>query len=226
LAIADKNREVLTGIKVRVGRHASGEVGMVPMEMAREVAGQLRMPMMVHIDHPPPTLQQMSERLRPADVLTHCFRPFLYTPVGPDARPHDSVVAARKRGVLFDIGHGMGSLLFVVVRKMLTAGFPPDTISSNINARCGDAPAFDLTTTLSKFVCLGMSLGDVSARATLHAVRALSRLELGGLTIGCVGDTSILTIVPSTDPHLVGRQRVTPHGIVVNGPLLDTTNRP
>ncbi len=227
LAVADKNRDVLAGIKVRVGRHASGDAGMVPLEMAREVAEQLRMPMMVHLDHPPPTLQQVLERLRPGDVLTHCFRPFPNAPVGPDDRPHPFVLAARERGVLFDIGHGMGSLSFDVARKMLAAGFPPDTISSDVHTLCVDGPAFDLTTTMSKFLCLGMPLDEVIARATVHAAKALRRPDLGTLAIGSAGDASIVSVddgtfdyVDSTGAHIVGRQYIAPHGIIVNGRYL------
>jgi dihydroorotase len=227
LAVADKNRDVLAGIKVRVGRHASGDAGMVPLEMAREVAEQLRMPMMVHLDHPPPTLQQVLERLRPGDVLTHCFRPFPNTPVGSDDRPHAYVLAARERGVLFDIGHGMGSLSFDVARKMLAAGFPPDTISSDVHTLCVDGPAFDLTTTMSKFLCLGMPLSEVIARATIHAAKALNRSDLGTLAVGATGDASILSIdtgefdyVDSVGAHLIGKQHIAPHGIVFNGQLV------
>ena len=72
-----------------------------------------------------------------------------------------AVLAARKRGVLFDIGHGMGSFSFKTARAMLANGFYPDAISSDIHALCIDGPAFDQVTTLSKFLCLGMELNEV-----------------------------------------------------------------
>ena len=74
LQVADANRDMIAGIKIRVGRHASGDAGLVPLEIGREVAEHLALPMMVHIDHPPPTLAQVLALMRPGDVLTHCFR--------------------------------------------------------------------------------------------------------------------------------------------------------
>ena len=132
--------------------------------------------------------------------------------------------------MLFDIGHGMGSLSFDVARKMLAAGFPPDTISSDVHALCVDGPAFDLTTTMSKFLCLGMPLREVIGRATQHAAKALRRPDLGSLAVGSVGDATIMSVdegkfdyIDSVGAHLAGRQSITPHGIVVNGRLLEPT---
>jgi dihydroorotase len=77
-----------------------------------------------------------------------------------------AVLAARKRGVLFDIGHGMGSFAFKTARAMLANGFQPDTISSDVHALCINGPAFDQVTTMSKFLCLGMSLSEVIKAST------------------------------------------------------------
>ena len=119
--------------------------------------------MMVHIDHPPPTLEDVLARLRPGDILTHCFRPFPNNPATADGGVRDAVIEARKRGILFDIGHGMGSFAFKTARTMAANGFAPDCISSDVHALCIDGPAFDLLTTMSKFLCLGMKLDDVYA---------------------------------------------------------------
>jgi dihydroorotase len=223
--IARANRDVLAGIKVRVGRNASGASGVVPLDMARQVAEELAMPMMVHIDEPPPTLDDVLARMRPGDILTHCFRPF---PNGPlsNGRVLPSVLEARKRGVLFDIGHGMGSFSFAVARAMLENGFMPDTISSDVHALCIDGPAFDLITTLSKFLCLGVPIGDVITAATVNAARALKRPDLGTLKPGAVGDASILGLesgafdyVDSTGAAMRGEHRLIAKGVVIGGQL-------
>jgi len=75
-AFCEANRDVIVGIKVRLGRHTSGVNGMTPFETALQVAEETALPMMVHIDEPPPSYAAVVERLRPGDVLTHCFRPF------------------------------------------------------------------------------------------------------------------------------------------------------
>ncbi len=74
--VANANRDLIVGIKVRVGRNSSGTSGIVPLEIALEVAEAVGMPLMAHIDHPPPSYEEVVARLRPGDVLTHAFRPF------------------------------------------------------------------------------------------------------------------------------------------------------
>lgn len=222
--VASANRDVIAGIKVRVGQNASGNSGIVPLDIARQVAERIGMPMMVHIDVPPPTLDEVLIRMRAGDVLTHCFRPFPNCPTTGDGRVHDYVLKARDRGVLFDIGHGMGSFSFEVARQMLANGFKPDTISSDVHALCIDGPAFDLATTLSKFLALGLDLGDVIARATVNAASALQRPDLGTFAIGATGDASIIDVetgrfdfIDSVGETVTGSERIVPRGIVVAG---------
>ena len=222
--VAGANRDTLAGIKVRVGLHASGNSGLVPLDIARQVAERVDMPMMVHIDHPPPTLPDVLVRLRPGDVLTHCFRPFPNTPATADGKVYPAVIEARERGVLFDIGHGMGSFSFATARMMLENGFPPDCISSDVHALCIDGPAFDLLTTLSKFLCLEMPLVEVIRSATASAAKALRRPDLGTFKPGSAGDASILDLqdglfdyVDSTGEHLAGKTRLVARGVVIDG---------
>ena len=218
------NRDTIAGIKVRVGMHASQNSGTIPLDIARQVADEVGVPMMVHIDTPPPTLEEVLNRMRPGDVLTHCFRPFPNTPATPEGGVLPAVLEARKRGVIFDIGHGMGSFSFKTARTMLANGFMPDCISSDVHALCIEGPAFDLLTTLSKFICLGMPLGDVIRTATENPARALKRGDLGTFRKGAAGDASILTLetgrfdyVDSTGEHLEGEKRLTANGVIIRG---------
>src|SRR5712692_1755743 len=162
--VANANSDIIVGIKVRVGARASGRSGTVPLDIALEVAEEVGVPVMAHIDDPPPTYEEVVARLRPGDVLTHAFRPFPNSPATAQGTVKRAVIEARQRGVLFDIGHGKGSFAFKTARAMLANGFLPDTISSDVHALCINGPAFDQVTTLSKFLCLGMSLTDVIAR--------------------------------------------------------------
>jgi dihydroorotase len=149
---------------------------------------------MAHIDEPPPSYEAVVSALRPGDILTHCYRPFPNAPVTADGKVKAEILAARERGVLFDIGHGKGSFGWASARAMLAAGFPPDTISSDIHALCIDGPAYDQATTLSKFLALGMPLPEVIAASPVNAARALRRPELGSFKPGSVGDASVLEI--------------------------------
>jgi dihydroorotase len=116
--VALANRDTIAGIKVRVGLHASQGSGVIPLDIAREVAAEASLPLMVHIDHPPPSLSDVLQRMRPGDILTHSFRPFPNSPSKADGAVRDEVIEARGRGVLFDIGHGMGSFSFKTARAM------------------------------------------------------------------------------------------------------------
>jgi dihydroorotase len=222
--VANAHRDLIVGIKVRVGRHASGTSGTVPLDIALQVAGELGMPVMAHIDHPPPSYEEVVARLRPGDILTHAFRPFPNSPVTAQGALSGTVLEGRKRGVLFDIGHGKGSFAFKTARAMLANGFLPDTISSDVHALSINGPAFDQVTTMSKFLCLGMTLEQVIAASTLNAALALKRPELGSLKPGSVGDASILAVgegafdyVDVVGEHLTGNRRISATGVVVGG---------
>jgi len=222
--VADANRDLIVGIKVRVGRTSSGASGIVPLQIALEVANEVGMPLMCHIDHPPPTYEEVVSLLRPGDVLTHAFRPFPNAPCTAQGTVKQIVLQARERGVLFDIGHGRGSFAFKTARAMLANGFYPDTISSDVHILCINGPAFDQVTTMSKFLCMGMPFPDVVAASTVNAAMALRRPELGSLKPGSVGDATLLSIRDGkfdyedvVGEHLIGDRKIVSEGVVIGG---------
>ncbi|MFZ1966388.1 amidohydrolase/deacetylase family metallohydrolase [Bradyrhizobium sp.] len=222
--VADQNRDLIVGIKVRVGRTSSGASGIVPLQIALEVANEVGMPLMCHIDHPPPTYEEVVSLLRPGDVLTHAFRPFPNAPCTAQGTVKQVVLQARERGVLFDIGHGRGSFAFKTARAMLANGFYPDTISSDVHVLCINGPAFDQVTTMSKFLCMGMSLPEVVKASTVNAAMALRRPELGSLKPGSVGDATMISIQEGkfdyedvVGEHLIGDRKIVSEGVVIGG---------
>jgi dihydroorotase len=222
--VADANRDVIVGIKVRVGLRAGGTSGTAPLDIALQAAAETGLPVMCHIDQPPPSYEEVLDRLRPGDVLTHAFRPFPNAPVDHQGKVKDAVRRARERGVWFDIGHGKGSFAFKTARAMLANGFYPDTISSDVHKLCINGPAFDQVTTLSKFLCMGMPLSDVIAATTVNAATALKRPELGTLKTGSIGDATLLSIregqfdyVDVVGKHMTGNRRIVSEGVVVAG---------
>ena len=222
--VAQAHADLVVGIKVRVGRGASGNSGIAPLDMALEVAEATGLPLMAHLDHPPPSRADVMARLRPGDILTHCFRPFPNAPSQPGGGVRPEVLAARERGVIFDIGHGAGSCGFATSRAMLAAGFQPDVISSDVHILSINGPAFDLLQTLGKFHALGMTLPEVVACATQNAARAIRRPELGTLRPGSVGEASIFEVItePTEYKDVVGEvirgaHRFAAHGLVFNG---------
>ncbi len=175
MRVAREHLDLIVGIKVRVGRGAGGSSGIAPLEMALEVAEELGLPVMAHIDHPPPTRRDVLVRLRPGDILTHCYRPFPNSLFRADGAVREEALIARERGVTFDIGHGAGSFGFHSCRGLLAAGFHPDVISSDVHVLNTTGLTFDLLATMSKFLVLGVELAALVAAVTSAPARAIRR---------------------------------------------------
>ena len=223
-AVAEANRDVIVGIKVRLGRHASGDQGMNPFSFAMQVAEEVGVPLMAHIDEPPPSYEELIDALRPGDVLTHCFRPFPNCPATAQGTVKPAVLRARERGVLFDVGHGMGSFAFKTARAMLANGFLPNTISSDVHQLCINGPAYDQVTTMSKFLCMGVELPDVVRLSTVNAAMALRRPELGSLKPGSVGDATVLSVREGAFDYedvvgevMAANRKIVSEGVVIGG---------
>src|ERR1700741_3852925 len=218
------NRDLIAGVKVRVGRNAGGASGVAPLDIALEVAEETGLPVMAHLDNPPPSRLEVLARLHRGDILTHCFRPFPNAPVQEDGQIREEVPEARRRGVIFDIGHGSGSFGFRTAEAMLTAGFLPDVISSDVHALSINGPAFDQLVTMSKFLCLEMALIDVIRASTAAPAAALGRTDIGRLDIGAIGDATVLELAESDFEYRdvlgearAGRERLEARGLVVAG---------
>jgi dihydroorotase len=224
VAAVREHLPVISGMKVRVGRHAGDASGLAPLNIALEAADLLGLPVMAHLDDPPPSRAELVPRLRRGDILTHCFRGFPNAPVNRAGEVQAEILAARARGVLFDIGHGMGSLSFETSRQMLKNGFLPDVISSDIHALSALGPAYDNLVTMSKFLCLGLPLAEVLRMATIAPAQAIGRPDLGVLVEGGVGDAAVLELrhgryeyVDAPGETIVGDCRLVSHGIAVGG---------
>jgi dihydroorotase len=224
--VAKAHPELIRGIKVRIGANTSGVNGILPLHLAIEAAEEAGLPVMCHIDRPPPRYEEVLATLRPGDTLTHCFRPYPNAPVTADGRVREACHQARERGVVFDIGHGMGSFSFKVAEAMLAGGFQPDVISSDVHALCIDGPAFDNLVTMSKFVCLGMPLPEVVRGSSTTPARVLGRPDLADLAPGSTGDATILELQDGefsyedvTGATMTGRQRLALRAVVLGGNL-------
>lgn len=224
LELAAQNLDLIVGIKARVGARAGGNSGLAPLLLAIEVAEELDLPVMAHIDFPPPGRKEVLDALRPGDILTHCFRPFPNAPVTRGERVREDILEARRRGIIFDIGHGFGGFAFKSARPMLAAGIMPDVISSDVHVLCCDGPAHDVLAVMSKFMALGMPLTEVIRATTQNPARALRRPELGSLRTGSPGDATVLELAQGRFEHvdvsaevIVANTRLISHGMVLRG---------
>ncbi len=194
LKVAKEQADLVVGIKVRVGAGTSGALGLMPMEMAREVADAAGLPLMGHLDAPPPSRPDMLRLLRRGDILTHCFRPWPNSPARPDGSIEGDVAAARARGVIFDIGHGGGSFGFKTALEMVKHDFLPDVISSDVHLTSIGGPAYNLLVTMTKLLHVGMPLTEVIRASTINAASAIRKTDRGTLQAGLLGDATVLEL--------------------------------
>lgn len=189
------NRDILLGVKLQAGSNMNGRYSYDFLKIARELCDQFRIPLMVHISFAPPETDQVMELMRPGDIITHCFNAHTLGILDAAGKVRASVREARARGVVFDVGHGLGSFNFNAARKALDDGFLPDSISTDIYTLNINGPVYDLPTTLSKLMYLGMSFEDVLLRATANPARVVNRLPgLGTLAIGSPADIALLAL--------------------------------
>lgn len=224
--MAREHPDLIRGIKVRIGANTSGDHGLIPLHLALEAAELCGLPVMCHIDRPPPRYEEVLALLRPGDTLTHCFRPSPNAPTYADGRVREACWQARERGVVFDVGHGMGSFAFATAEAMLAGGFAPDVISSDVHSLCIDGPAFDNLVTMSKFLCLGMELPEIVRAVTATPAKLLRRPDLADLAPGSTGDATILRVTEGdylysdvTGAMMRGKRRLELAAIVLGGRL-------
>jgi dihydroorotase len=189
--IIDANRDIILGVKARIDRNTTRGVGIRPLELARELADRVELPLMVHIGSGPPTIGEIARLLRPGDILTHCFTGGDHRILGKEKVVQQDIVRLHEAGLILDIGHGTGSFNYEVAEGMLEQGILPDVISSDIHQLAIQGPMFDMPTTLSKFLNLGMSLPDVIERATSRPAAAMRRPDLGSLKPGSCADVAL-----------------------------------
>lgn len=196
LKTVEAHRDIIQGIKVRLGRGQAGENGWPALRRAREAAEAARLPMMIHIweDTPMPIPDILAE-MRPGDVLTHCFHGQEQGILDARGKVLPEARRAVERGIIFDVGHGRGSFSFEVGRTALAQGLRPGTISSDLHVYNVNGPVYDLVTTMSKFLVLGLSLDDVVRMTTEAPAKALSMSDaIGTLRPGAVADVTILDL--------------------------------
>jgi dihydroorotase len=188
--VVDEYRDVIKGLKVRVGKKTSAYHGMTPLNLARLAAMACKKPLMIHFDDAPPTAGEVLDFLQDGDILCHVFHG------GVNHVKHDLVKLqqARQRGAYFDLGHGMGSFTFNVARTCIEAGFWPDTISTDLHIQSmrnvGDLPEL-----MSKMVALGMPLNNVVDCVTCKPAGILNEQRIGNLKPGSVADIAVLEAI-------------------------------
>ena len=201
-----ENFDIALGIKVRMSENVIARHGIEPLKRAIAACERSGKPgkVMVHIGgvETEALMSQILDLMRPNDILTHCYSgaPNVsgrFTNIVQDGKLLPAALAAKKRGVLFDVGHGGGSFDFTVAEAAIAQGAGPDTISSDIHAVSGNTPGMPyLTWVMSKFLALGFTLEQVVSMATTAPAGVIERIEgLGTLQAGAPGDVSVVELV-------------------------------
>jgi dihydroorotase len=211
--MALKYKGVIVGVK---SAHYSGPE-WEPYARAVEVAKIANIPVM--IDFGSARVRTIAELftkyLRPGDIFTHVYGGNRGEQDATTLGPSQAVLDGRKRGILFDVGHGGGSFRWRVAVPMTKAGFWPDTISTDLHARSMNAGVKDILNVMDKFLALGMPLDQVIAANTWNAARAIKQEQLGNLSVGSVADVAVLRVekgnfgfVDSNGARMKGTQRL------------------
>ncbi|WP_128926158.1 amidohydrolase family protein [Bradyrhizobium guangxiense] len=205
MALAE-NADFLLGVKVRMSENVIYKHGLEPLKRGIQACEMCGWPakMMVHIGgvETKELMSQILDLLRPGDVLTHAYSGApnmsnVFTNIVQDGKLLPAALAAKQRGVMFDVGHGGGSFDFTVAEGAIPGGCTPDTISSDIHVFSGNSPGIPfLPNVMSKFMTLGFTLEQVVAMATTAPATIINRApKIGTLQVGAPGDVAIMELV-------------------------------
>lgn len=191
----EENPDVAIGVKIRASKHiiGAGEPGWANFRDAVSAARRSGTWLMVHIGESPMPIPEMLEHLEPGDCITHCFKGGSERILDRDNRVFPAVQRAAERGVIFDVGHGAGSFQWEVVEAALEQGFEPTTISTDLHMRNWHGPVYDMPTTMSKLLALGVPLERVIEMSTTCPAQAINASDqLGTLRVGTRADITLL----------------------------------
>jgi dihydroorotase len=209
----DRHRDLVRGIKVRIGTPTVGNTGVESLRRAVQAGEDCELPVMVHIAIGPPSIDDVLDLLRPGDICTHSYTGLSMKLVDDDGRLRDATRRAIDRGVLLDIGHGTGSFAFATAEALLAQNVRPGSISSDMHQQSICGPMFDLPTTMTKSHALGMSLPDVVRASTSRPAEILGlESEVGTLRPGARADIGIFRLLDGEFPlyDIDGEVRTSP----------------
>lgn len=193
----EANRDRILGVKLRLSANlaADGKNEMQALKLAREAADSVGLPIMIHTPQSSLGLPAILAEMRQGDILTHCFHAHASGILDADGKVLPEVRAAIARGVLLDVGHGKGSFSYEIARRAFAQDLLPHTISSDLHAYNVNGPVYDLATTVSKFMHLGLELPEALKRVTSAPAAAIKmEQEIGTLREGAAGDAVVFRL--------------------------------
>ena len=194
--MAHKYKGLIVGVK---SAHYSGPE-WAPFERAVEVGKIENIPVMVDFGSARVrTMAELFSRIfRPGDIWTHMYGGNRGEQDPKTLGPSQAMIDGRKKGILFDVGHGAGSFRWRVAVPLMKAGFLPDTISTDLHTHSMNAGLKDLLNLMSKFLALGMTVDQVVTANTWNAAKAIKQEQLGNLSVGSGADVAVLRVEKGT----------------------------
>ena len=221
-----KNRDFVVGVKARLSRDVAGPNDVEVLRRAQEVATAFNLPVMIHMGQTVSPLPMLINQLKEGDIVTHMFAPPPNSIIDDKGRILPEVLAARRRGVWFDVGNGQtGHMRWDTVEAIMKTGFWPDTFSTDWNVNSRMTGVIDFPNCMSKLLSFGMTVPQAIARATTNAARTFAVFhDRGTLNVGAVADVALLELRDGNFEFLdnynnkrTGNQRLFPSGTILNG---------
>jgi dihydroorotase len=220
------HRDLIVGVKARLSRTVAGKNGLEALRRAQAITGPLKLPVMIHMGDTVSPLPDLLALLKPGDIVTHMFAPPPHGIFDDGGRVLPEVIAARKRGIWFDIGNGrVAHITWALAERGLKQKFLPDTISSDWTDAGRTDQVFDFPNVLSKFLLLGLPVDVVIAMGTSNAARAVAPFkDLGTLRVGATADVAVLELrtgefefVDNDNTKRTGKQKLFATAAIVGG---------
>ncbi len=220
-----RHRDFIVGIKARLSKGVAGDDVEV-LRRAQEAASAFDLPVMIHMGQTASPLEKLLPLLKRGDIVTHLLAPPPNGILDESGRVLPDVLAARRRGVWFDVANGRtGHIRWDTADQVMKTGFWPDTLSTDGNSMSRTTGVIDFPNVMSKFLLLGMTVPQVVARATTIPARLFPVFhDRGTLNVGAPADVAILELREGTfefhdnyDNIRTGRQRLFPSDTVLGG---------
>ncbi len=190
--MAGRHKDVIVGIKTA---HYAGPE-WTPVERAVEAGTQAGIPVMVDFgtDFPQrPLYDLLTKKLRPGDIYTHCYSGLRHE-LDDSGHVNPGMIEGRRRGVIFDVGHGGASFVWRIAVPAIRQRFLPDSISTDLHITSMNAGMKDMLNVMSKFLAMGLTLDEVILRSTWNPAREIHHQELGNLSVGAPADVAVLRL--------------------------------
>jgi dihydroorotase len=221
-----RNRDIVVGVKARLSNNVAGANDLEALRRAQEAAAPFNLPVMIHVGQNYSPMRAILALLKRGDIVTHVYAPGANGILDDKGVLLPEVMAARRRGVLFDFGNGVADHFdWDTVEKATRQGLWPDTFSTDWNVTSKTSGVVDLPNVMSKFIMFGMPLSQIIACATVNAARVFPSFDdRGTLNVGAPADVAIMELREGTFEFLdnykgtrSGRQRLFPTTTVLAG---------